>query len=413
MRIWSRMIGALGARHANGGCGGILSIQFVAAALVLGLAISAPSQSQAQGMDWSPYVSDQNPDGHICKGAIGGMRCDGTYCYNHSLGCLQGSAGTQATDGGWSQYFSNQPPNNVFKCQAGEIVTGFKCKGSYCYNVSLRCSTTTQVLSNCSWTEYFSDQPPAEKIWPDKVMAGMECSGDYCYNHKAYVCEATTPKATVAPPKGSWRVACSGGQGCANEFSESLNVGNISKESWNRETQAALSVAIEAGVNIVGASASTTVTGSTSFTNGNAGEIARKTDKNYSSKCSQQVDFKKYDIFAVWQWVVSSSIDRQPVDIKTCQITCSPDGIKPDWAPGSPQDIGSCLKERKSVSVSAPAVNNASVNSTDTDNGGDNEEIMNDADDEYTADKGDVTYEEYVTVEEYAEGGELVHTDDE
>ena len=80
--------------------------------------------------------------------------------------------------------------------------------------------------------------------------------------------------------------------------------------------------------------------------NGEAGSIARSTNKGYTEKCTAKIDMINYNIHSVWQWIVSTKVGADDVVIKTCTITCRPDAEAPKYLPGSHEDIGSCLAQR-------------------------------------------------------------------
>lgn len=116
--------------------------------------------------------------------------CIGDYCDNVGLMCWPTGASTG--DSYWTPYFSeeNSPwaPSAQF-CGQGYWITGLRCAGSYCDDVSFRCSHIPNVAQRyCYWTGAFSEEEPAQFFTPGSYAVGAQCTGSYCDNMNFYVC---------------------------------------------------------------------------------------------------------------------------------------------------------------------------------------------------------------------------------
>ena len=327
------------------------------ASLVLACGIAGAAQAQNSN-DWRPYFSEENDGATQCPASMGGVRCDGGWCDNVSVGCsVPGVIPT--TEGSWGEWFSEERPNNKYTCPVGQMATGMKCKGANCDEIALHCAPTNVTVSNCRWTNWVSEERPGNEIsFPNQIMTAMECRGGYCDEKRALICDYTKPTTVVGQPRGDWSVACSGGQGCTSAVTESLNIGGLDEKKWTSQTQLSLSSTIETGVSYGGVSASTSLTAGFQQTLAQAARIVKSTDRKYQRSCSQNLDFVKFDINTVWQYQITTPVAGTNVTVSTCTITCTPDGRKPNYAPGSPEDIGSCLRLRtgnRNVSTLSPA----------------------------------------------------------
>ena len=146
---------------------------------------------------------------------------------------------------------------------------------------------------------------------------------------------------------GYWAKACAGGHSCTRKLSNSLQIMNSKEKTLSREERNSIEVSISAGVEFPGGSASTEVTSTQEVATSEAKTIARSQDVGVGEECEQPVDFEKFQIFALWQWVLSTSMGQREIQMKTCHITCTPDGNRPTYVPGSQKDIQSCWIPRR------------------------------------------------------------------
>jgi hypothetical protein len=145
--------------------------------------------ASAGAQSWTPFVSEEQGEGSPaqCAGAVSGLRCSGRYCDNVSLQC----AASQAADGAWGPYFSEEWPHEHV-CPEGQFVTGLRCSGRYCDNLSLRCGRVPDLFSQrCYWTDEISEERGGTiELGAGVYLRGIRCGGRYCDNLRSYVCEA-------------------------------------------------------------------------------------------------------------------------------------------------------------------------------------------------------------------------------
>jgi hypothetical protein len=295
---------------------------------------------------WSPWFSEEPPGQYVCPGGIEGARCNNRYCDNTSLYCKGGAIGVSA--GTWSPYWiSEERPNNQFRCPSNSVAVGMRCSGRYCDNISLRCDPVNRNLTGCRWSDWISEESGGSRrnwvSWPGRYLVGVQCRGSYCDDRRFLHCSAEEP---IAQPTASWEIVCAGGQNCALEVAESLTLSHQLEESWSETTKEAVAVKIDAGVKILPVEIGANVTQTVEQTNQRAATVVRTETNGYKASCGQTFDMETYDIHAVWQWVVRVSVSDFPMQIRTCQVACRADGTPPDYVPGEPQHVGTCLIRR-------------------------------------------------------------------
>lgn len=124
--------------------------------------------------------------------AARGIRCRGGDCDDVSLFCCPYIDGRDTRAGwGWSQFFSEEQPN--YRESSTGWVDSIRCRGSNCDDISLR-FLTTPYLSNsrvCTWTEAVSEeQRDGAKCGTGWFVSGMRCTGDNCDNISLKCCKA-------------------------------------------------------------------------------------------------------------------------------------------------------------------------------------------------------------------------------
>ncbi|MEM7059847.1 MAG: hypothetical protein AAF557_19850 [Pseudomonadota bacterium] len=315
---------------------------------VLTVLVSSPVVASDE-YQWTPYISDgAQPHEESCLGGVRGLKCKGDYCWGNSLLCGPGVIADQAGDVQWSAPISNNTPNTFYMCKPGRVITAMKCEGTYCSHVSVKCSPVKYELSNCDWTNYVSEEAGNNTIdLPTKLMTGIGCNGAYCDNKNFYACdfaEKTTVAAKVEGSEYRWEVVCAGGQNCANKITKSVSIGSLKEESWTTSTRAALAASLTASYSFAGFGAEATVSAEFEAAKSEASSIARSLNHTQTEECGANTDFLGFDIHAVWQLVSTTQIDGVPVTVKTCTITCMPDGRKPDYLPGSAEHIAACKR---------------------------------------------------------------------
>ncbi len=175
----------------------------------------------ARAAYWTPWVSDENGGpATYCTSwneAARGVGCSGSYCDNMRLYCdtLPSGITLDPSYDTWTSYFSeewNGITKTVFDSddwfpyfqsnfqvclpygRAG-IMSGIRCSGSYCDNISLECDRpehtsdgSTAIFSSCSWSAQYSDENGSIDFGPNHWVAGAECFNSYCDRLSYYVC---------------------------------------------------------------------------------------------------------------------------------------------------------------------------------------------------------------------------------
>lgn len=140
---------------------------------------------------WTAYTSEETPPLECPLGqALQGVDCTGDYCDNTALYCSPTGRPTGGST--WLPYFSEEGTGGADEghCHNSDMwLTGMNCKGSYCDNITLRC---TQLIGSwtgsCWWSSWYSEeQAPFYASWGTYIK-GMECDGAYCDNKRYYYC---------------------------------------------------------------------------------------------------------------------------------------------------------------------------------------------------------------------------------
>lgn len=146
---------------------------------------------------------------------------------------------------------------------------------------------------------------------------------------------------------GEWVAVRTGGtaKGKVN-MSKSFTIGGTSEKSVSQEVRNAISVTVESGVEFPGGSAGVSVTGSHETANTEASSIAKTLENGVAISCEQEVDTETYNYEVMWQWQVHTTTGATQATIATCTVACTQTSAKPTFAPGSPEQLGSCKNRR-------------------------------------------------------------------
>jgi hypothetical protein len=149
---------------------------------------------------WSPYTSEEFlPAECASNRLVDGVDCEGSYCDLVSLDCetVNNFAFGEST---FAPTISEETSGGStgggdYICDSDEWVTGIRCTGGYCDNVSIECT----VVSNrgkrfCGWTTWISEETssastPALGYWID----GVDCKGSYCDQMRFHYCQPYIP----------------------------------------------------------------------------------------------------------------------------------------------------------------------------------------------------------------------------
>jgi hypothetical protein len=141
---------------------------------------------------WTAYTSEETPPIECPNGqALQGVDCTGDYCDNIAIYCE-----TTGRISGWSTwlpYFSEEGTGsaNEGHCVSGDMwMTGLNCQGSYCDNLTMRC---TQLVGSwtgmCWWSDWYSEEQAPFYASGGTYIKGIECSGGYCDNKRYRYCQ--------------------------------------------------------------------------------------------------------------------------------------------------------------------------------------------------------------------------------
>jgi hypothetical protein len=149
--------------------------------------------SDVEGLrTWTAYTSEEWPPLECPNGqAVQGIDCTGSYCDNVALYCAHTGRNSGAST--WLPYFSEEGSGTADEghCVSADMwLTGINCKGSYCDDLTMRC---TQMLGSwtgtCWWSGWYSEEEAPFYASGSTFIKGIECDGDYCDNKRYRYCQ--------------------------------------------------------------------------------------------------------------------------------------------------------------------------------------------------------------------------------
>jgi len=204
----------------------------LSAAFAVSAALAAPTAGAA--LYWTSYVSEEGGSPlRFCNAwdeAAVGFGCSGRYCDNVRLLCETMPFGTTldgATDylSPWfseehddvtlvvfdSGYWNNEFDENYHICQYSDVahggyaglVSGIRCRGSYCDDISLECTQPVKFTAsgkvkvnttNCQWTaNTYSEEQGSVDFGSNRYFVGAKCFGSNCDNKQFLLCSLVNP----------------------------------------------------------------------------------------------------------------------------------------------------------------------------------------------------------------------------
>lgn len=138
--------------------------------------------------------SEEGIAGQLCdyRYAVKGIHCSGRYCDNKRLLCYPYvSAFDLEAEYNWAPSISEERPNSYYS--QNEFLSGLRCRGRYCDNVSMEFMSTPalQNTNQCYDKAYISEEQGGTMCNNEnEFVAGLKCQGRYCDNLSLRCCTA-------------------------------------------------------------------------------------------------------------------------------------------------------------------------------------------------------------------------------
>lgn len=196
------------------------------------LAVATVASTAHAASYWTPWVSEENGGpAAACQSdyeAATGVGCQGSYCDSVRLYCrtMPDNVYLDTTSTYWSGYFSEETSgvssyrtagwyrhggDNYHVCNASGqsgILSGIKCRGGYCDDISVRCSQPFVFVNrakyyvhmkDCAWSAWYSEETGSIDFGNNRHVTGVRCSGSRCDNKQYYVCSLDLDNLTLVP----------------------------------------------------------------------------------------------------------------------------------------------------------------------------------------------------------------------
>jgi hypothetical protein len=145
--------------------------------------------------EWTAQISEEDGAGGVsCRSgyAARGMQCTGSNCDNVSLLCCPYSANVSGTGETfeWSDYVSEEQPGGFF--YTDRVLAGVRCRGSRCDDMGGRMlrSPNLGTITNCRNTSFFSEEGFNFALCEmDELITGLRCTGSNCDNVSLRCCD--------------------------------------------------------------------------------------------------------------------------------------------------------------------------------------------------------------------------------
>jgi hypothetical protein len=176
-------------------------------------------------------------------------------------------------------------------------------------------------------------------------------------NPANYVYTTWRPAAVTAtgPSVGTWMLMCQ--QICNRILIDSTTFEHTVTNSTSQEVKTAVTASFNAGVKFDGVEAGGGVSTTQEKTIGQsmADSIMRgqyHTDTQGYVLTPEQMTAN--NIFALWLWIATTPLsDGEVIVVPSAMVTCTPDGRKPQYLPGSDADLRACRGARSAFQTSA------------------------------------------------------------
>lgn len=236
--------------------------------------------------------------------------------------------------------------------------------GSFSFHVNRTCSGGSAQFS--IYTEdqkriKFEMHGDDEFLYKETTAAdgGYACESKNCFTRNAMdgsssfttnvvAKKASEDLATGKDAKADWILICN--KACNKTISVTITKGTSEETVTSQESTKSIADSLTASLELpYGASLEGTHSEESSKTMGE--EFSHAVTYEQSIENTETVeysaeDFNNYGIESIWQWVARVPMNSHKMSIvKTKKYTCTSDGKKPTYLPGSPEDVGSCNTE--------------------------------------------------------------------
>lgn len=312
----------------------------------------APAHAEGS---WQAYISEESGDtitntANCASGGVTGMRCRGWYCDDVGIKCTSISdTGARENFGYWISEENKDGYQNEFRCPQGYVVSGAKCAGGYCDNLAFSCVQVFGAMpESCAWEHVGEDSKMSYEAPAGSFITGVACYGAYCINKTVRVCPIDFSKQSMTIAT-NWKLAGS----CQNceKIEKAITVGveSTSERTKSQGWQLSVEAWFEATAGGDAAGGSVTGGGSVGFSIdeqravGNA--IAKSRSDTTTYTCAAKDDSS---IKLIYQYQASTALEGcLSADcsalINTEEILCIEQDIggerlKPQCAPGTCAD---------------------------------------------------------------------------
>ena len=188
----ARLLSPMEYRFGDGSGAGLVQLRLwfgLLLVLVL-LAFTDHAQAQCYETDW---FSEEGQASAFCRNgyAVKGVRCGGGWCDNKRLQCCRYTGGTdRQAQFQWSRRFSEEGPENYAITRSG-YVAGLSCYGRRCDDLMMNFlySPAMRNSGRCRFMPPFSEEQGLRSCPGQAFVSGIRCSGGWCDNLSLYCCE--------------------------------------------------------------------------------------------------------------------------------------------------------------------------------------------------------------------------------
>jgi hypothetical protein len=167
------------------------------------LLLFAPLSTGAEDCTVLPPISDETPRAQCpARYAVSGIKCHGDWCDDISLTCCRympdtdedgqpiGGGAPQESD--WSQKWFSEEEGSLARPTHEALVSGLQCRGDFCDSLRMLTHSPFAIAGEpCTWLEAVSEeQSQGAKCPSGYFVNNLRCSGRYCDNLALQCCAA-------------------------------------------------------------------------------------------------------------------------------------------------------------------------------------------------------------------------------